>query len=881
MMLKFIQQINNTGRVCYCTKNVSKNKIYSSTVLLPKTNFPLRLENKKLVERDEYIYKATEFENLYSWQRSHLYEPEFVLHDGPPYANGQPHMGHAINKILKDTILRYHILNGNKVHYVPGWDCHGLPIELKAVSNSSGMDAIEVRLKARNFASKTVKEQRAVFKSWGVIGDYKNAYMTFRPEYVKIQLRLFYKLYKKNLIYRDIKPIYWSSSARTALAEAELEYNESHKSPSAYVRFKVKDIPKLKTLKDKQVYAIIWTTTPWTLPSNQALCYNETLSYSLVKKPDPLDTDIYIIATDLLESVSSVLNCDFQLLNVLSGDLLAGATYTHPIYREKVLPFLNGPHATATKGTGLVHTAPAHGPDDFIVALNNRMSVVDMVNEEGCYRSEAGSELEGKYVLSEGTEKVLELIKPDLMNLGEITHSYPYDWRTKKPVIIKASRQWFIDTNAIKGRALELLEDVKIVPHDKSEKYKKNLMTQIQKRPYWCISRQRKWGVPIPVFYNKDTSEIIINEDTTDHLCNLLEQHGTDFWWKLDMKHLLPENLCSTPPELIEKGEDIMDIWFDSGISWAVALEGEKVADLYLEGVDQFTGWFQSSLLTSVALRDKAPYKTVYVHGFAVDENGVKMSKSLGNVVDPAEITGGKKGKKPYGVDTLRWWVACHANQASLAHVSPTALQSSAEEVQKIRSVLRFALGTLADYQQSENDGNNLLLIDKYMLHLLYQFHKQVTEAANEYQFHKVSHAVINLLTNEVSALYYMAIKDRLYCDGVDSTTRRAAQYTLTQIFEIVTRSIAPIVPHLAEEMYLHLPQREKTYFRSAHAIPASEWEDEGVNGLMRTILRIKRDVNKESGTGTAHVDVSLLFSKKFVGFMKVRGLRLLFNRRN
>ncbi|KAJ8925130.1 hypothetical protein NQ315_001312 [Exocentrus adspersus] len=875
MLLKFLYQVSKPTRIHFCTNAAPKNKLYSNTVLLPKTKFPLRLENKKLIERDKLVYNAADFENLYSWQRSHLSEPEFVLHDGPPYANGRPHMGHAINKILKDTILRYHILDGIKVHYVPGWDCHGLPIELKAVSNSSGIDALEIRSKARSFAHKTVQEQQAVFKSWGVIGDWKNAYTTDSVDYVKTQFRLFYKLYEKKLIYRDVKPIHWSPSTRTALAEAELEYCDSHRSPSAYVRFQIRDIPRVKLLQDKRyertpssvhyqkiyyvicsVYAIIWTTTPWTLPSNQAVCFNKALSYSLVKTPEPLDADVYIIATDLLEKACSVLNCNFQLLNVLPGELLEGATYTHPVYKERVLPFLNAAHVTASKGTGLVHTAPAHGPDDFLVALENKISTVDLVDELGCYRSAAGAALEGKSVLSDGTRQVLELIKPDLMHLGEVTHSYPYDWRTKTPVIIRASQQWFVDTGAIKGRAAELLEDVTVLPRDKADKYKNYILAQVLKRPYWCISRQRKWGVPIPVFYQKDNSKIIIDENLINHLCNLLEQHGTDFWWKLDNRELLPEHLAAS--ELVEKGEDIMDIWFDSGISWAKVLEGAKVADMYLEGVDQFTGWFQSSLLTSVALRDKAPYKTVYVHGFAVDETGAKMSKSLGNVVDPTLITDGGEGRRAYGVDTLRWWVACHANQVSLASVSATVLQSSADEVQKVRSVLRFALGALADYQDSENDRNNLLLIDRYMLHLLYKYHEQATEAIKSYHFHKVSFAVLHLLTNPVSALYYTAVKDRLYCDAADSGTRRSAQYTLLRIFETVTRSIAPIVPHLAEEMYSHLPRRETTYFTRVHAPPPSDWEDVKVERLMEVVRRIRHELNKETGAGTADVAVRL-----------------------
>ncbi|CAH1156158.1 unnamed protein product [Phaedon cochleariae] len=851
--------------VHYCTKAATKNKLYSNTIFLPKTKFPLRLENKKLVDRDETIHNVAEFENLYLWQRSHLYEPEFVLHDGPPYANGQLHMGHAINKILKDTILRYHILQGTKVHYVPGWDCHGLPIELKAITDSNKLDTIEIRTKARNFAMKTVEDQKKVFKSWGVIGDWDNSYRTYTADYVKSQLHLFFKLYKKNLIFRDVKPIYWSPSSRTALAEAELEYNEKHKSPSAYVRLEMKSLPKLELLKDKlcTTYAIIWTTTPWTLPSNHAVCYNKELSYSLLRISDAKDSNIYLVASELVDSLSSTLNTKFEVVEVIPGDALEGATYVHPVYRSRLHRLVNASYATASKGTGLVHIAGAHGPDDFLIALDNKLPIVDLVNEIGCFKSEAGPELEGKFVLSDGNKTVLDIVKDNLMHVGEITHSYPYDWRTKKPVIIRASQQWFVDTNAIKNRAVELLENVNIIPNERCEIYKRNLINQIMKRPYWCISRQRKWGVPIPVLYNKSSSETIINENTMNHQCNLLETHGTDFWWTLSPRELLPENMCSNQ-DTIEKGQDIMDIWMDSGLSWGKVLEGTKVADLYLEGVDQFTGWFQSSLLTSVGLRDKAPYKTIYVHGFAVDKNGVKMSKSTGNVVDPLEITNGKKGQKPYGIDVLRWWVTCHANQVALANVSPTVLQASAEEVQKIRSILRFALGSLSDYVEIEENKKNLLLIDKYMLHLLYRFHERANESLKNYKFHQVSTLVMNLLSNPISALYYTAIKDRLYCESLDSTPRRSAQFVLLKMLEIVTLAVAPMVPHLAEEIYQHFPSRErKTFFTSSHPRPESFWEDEDVEKKMGVILDCKKVINKQLGASTSDAEVRLVFPKK------------------
>ncbi|XP_060534697.1 isoleucine--tRNA ligase, mitochondrial [Cylas formicarius] len=860
-MLKIRYGLVKTLNFKYCTNNKGKSNTYGHTVLLPKTKLPLRLEGKRLIERDKNIHNTTGFDDLYSWQRKHLSGAEFVLHDGPPYANGKLHMGHAINKILKDTILRYKVLQGTKVHYVPGWDCHGLPIELKALSGLDNLNPVEIREKARNFAKTTVEEQKSVFKSWGILGDWDNAYTTYSVDYVANQFRQFFKLYEKGLVYRAIKPIHWSPSSGTALAEAELEYNDSHKSPSAYVRLEVKDIPKVPNFHGKRVYAVVWTTTPWTLPSNQAVCYNSGLSYCVVKKPDPFDTDLYIIATDLLESFCKETNCNFLLLGVHSGDMLAGASYVHPVYKEKVCNFYHSSHATATKGTGLVHTSPAHGPDDFLIALSNKIPIIDLVDDDGCFKKEAGKEFEGKFVLSEGNEAVVRAIREDLIHLSQLRHSYPYDWRTKKPIIIKASKQWFVDTESVKRRALELLEKVEIAPQDKSEAYKKTLTSELQKRPYWCISRQRKWGVPIPVFYHRKSENVIINESTISHICDLLHKNGTDFWWTLKVDQLLPDDIKREfDTTEIDRGQDILDIWFDSGVSWSKVLADDQVADLYLEGVDQFNGWFQSSLVTSVGLRDRAPYKALLVHGFAVDKNGNKMSKSLGNVVDPVVVQSG--GSKPYGIDTMRWWVACHANQVALAQISDNVLDRSKEELQKIRSVLRFALGALYDYHYDEKDFEHLWFTDRYMMHVLYQFHQKCQKDIESYNFNKINTSLLHLLTNPVSALYYTAIKDRLYCEPSTSLERRSVQYTLIHIFYTVASSIAGIVPHLAEELYSYLPQKGGgTFFTDQRLQARSCWEDLEVARAMELLLDVRKEINRECGAATLDRAVSLQLS--------------------
>ncbi|KAK4876897.1 hypothetical protein RN001_009403 [Aquatica leii] len=847
----------------YCTKNLNKSK-FTNTVLLPQTKFPLRLEKKKLIERDKYINNLSCFKDLYSWQKQNCSEPEFVLHDGPPYANGAPHMGHAINKILKDTIVRSKIIQGQKVDYVPGWDCHGLPIELKALKNNTHkLTPIEIRNKARNFAKNTIELQKAAFQSWGVIGNWDNSYLTFDNKYVINEIEMFMELYEKGLVFRDVKPVYWSPSSRTALAEAELEYNPQHTSTSTFVKFKLAKFPNAPELNEN-VHALIWTTTPWTLPSNQAICFNPNLSYSIVKYGETLD--YFIIATNLIETLSKTLNTSFRIINTFNGTTLEGCTYLHPFHNGPESPFLRSDHATDSKGTGLVHTAPAHGPDDFLVALQNKLSILSIVDENGCYTNAAPPELQGLFVLSEGTTTVLDMLGDNIVHVSDFIHSYPYDWRTKKPVILRASNQWFLDTKKIKNRAIELLGNVKGVPLIFNEAYKKNLSDQIQKRPYWCISRQRSWGVPIPAFYEKSTGKPIINREIISHLSSLIDKHNSNCWWQLPVSSLLPQNILTnlnTSIDNIEKGNDIFDIWFDSGLSWSYALKNDKVADVYLEGVDQFTGWFQSSLMTSVALRDKAPYKSIYVHGFVVDENGLKMSKSLGNVIDPVDVIEGKNSVKAYGVDTLRWWVVCHANSDSITHVTTNVLQSSSEEVQKIRSVLRFALGALCDYSDHPTIYSSLNLIDKYLLHLLLKFYLQVSDIYNSYKYEKLAPCVINFVTNPVSTLYYIAIKDRLYCDEADSYQRRSAQFVLHQIFTIVARSIAPVVPHLAEELHLHFPLKQtNSIFQIPLFEPDYAWCNNDISEFVENLLNVRKDLYKAVGPNTLDVNLHIQLSE-------------------
>uniref|UniRef100_A0A182XVI5 isoleucine--tRNA ligase n=1 Tax=Anopheles stephensi TaxID=30069 RepID=A0A182XVI5_ANOST len=808
----------------FSTKSVPKAEIkYTSTINLPKTKFPARLSVEKRTEVEDQLRKNC-LNQLYSWNRNALPAAnEFVLHDGPPYANGDLHMGHAVNKILKDLILKHKMISGTRVHYVPGWDCHGLPIELKALEafnrrkhhapGKTLQTAPEIRNTARRFALETIAKQKSGFEYWGVTGawndDDQGYYRSLDPSYIGAQLRLFSELYERKLIYRDLKPVYWSPSSQSALAEAELEYDEAHQSPSLYLKVALENrgtsCPAInqRQLTDEQVFAVIWTTTPWTLPANQAICYNPTLEYSIVQSS--ASGELLLVGKELVDYLAAQLETSLTVLQTIPGTELSTIKYHHPLDRSKLLPFLPASHVKAEKGTGLVHTAPAHGPEDFLVCLERKMSVENLIDERGLYNERAPSFLAGKYALTEGNTLVTEALRDSVLKLSTIVHSYPIDWRTKRPVMLRASDQWFIDTNRLKERALEEMQMVEIYPHASSEVSKKVLEAQLRKRPYWCISRQRAWGVPIPVLYDTVTKEPIVSRALLAVIEDRLKRESTiDFWWTASVEELVPAELVhrlGTSYGRLEKGKDILDIWFDSGVSWLSVLGYDRVADLYLEGVDQFTGWFQSSLLTSVAARDKAPYKAIFVHGFAVDENGLKMSKSLGNVICPKQIA------KQYGCDALRWWVCAHATQHTSIPVSHKLLGSSAENVQKLRAILKFLLGVVApDGSRTRARPNvdiqpdRLHHIDRYYLQQLEAFHQTVFSLYDSYQHSKATAAILNFCQSTLSGLYLHVIKDRLYCGTGDEHSNLKA--ILDATYRTVSKVLWPIVPFLVEESW-------------------------------------------------------------------------------
>ncbi|OAD60680.1 Isoleucine--tRNA ligase, mitochondrial [Eufriesea mexicana] len=825
-----------------------KQNKYSETILLPRSQFRAQLNGKERMEKDKYLSEKCGFSELYEWQKKNLSGPDFILHDGPPYANGIPHIGHAINKILKDITLRYKIINGNRVHYVPGWDCHGLPIELKVIRNNS-QDPLEIRKKARKCAEEAIVKQKQAFQSWGVTANWNESgcYFTNNSLYMKHQLHQFIKLYEKGIIFRDFMPVYWSPSSRTALAESELEYNQQHQSIAVIIRLHMNNIPNLNLFKNHLVYALIWTTTPWSLVANQAVTFSADAAYCIVKDNKG---NLNIIAEDLLKDTELKIG-PLEPIACFKGRELEGSTYFHPFKKEKC-PFFAASHVTTNRGTGLVHTAPAHGQEDFLVALQNKIHILSMVDAEGRYTETAGPVFHGLKVLTEGVDKVMNLLAEDILHVETLIHSYPYDWRTKQPVILRASNQWFINIDCIREEIIGTIANVNIYPKCNRTSFLKTLFAGIKTRPYWCISRQRCWGTPIPVLYSKTTGKAFTNKELVERLCNSIDRYGPDCWWEYSAEELM--GLDVIEKFNITADDDIMDIWFDSGISWSMVLPNGK-ADLCLEGYDQFSGWFQTSLITSVALQKCSPYSALFVHGFAVDENCLKMSKSVGNVINPEELLlGGSDLKKSpiYGVDILRWWVASHGSQQAQVPVSKSLFDGCKDCIHKLRLILRFLLGALYPYHQEISCKSKYRIADKYMLYLLYCYNKQMQEHYDNYEYHHAAKTIMHFITNDVSAFYCTLIKDRLYCDEIMSPTRIAVVQVIKEIFNVFIRSIAPILPHLAEEAWLYYPEKRTSLPLHCTQYKVSEsWNDPTMEQHIDVALQLRKIVLKIVNTTT------------------------------
>ena len=845
------------------------------TLNLPKTLFPMRANAAK---REPHLIPRTTTE-LYRWQQSSRSSKgnSFVLHDGPPYANGDLHIGHLLNKTLKDIINRYQLLKGKRIDYIPGWDCHGLPIELKALQGSlrTDLSPTDIRKRARACASEAIARQSADFERWGVLADwdfsaddYDGAfYKTMSKEYEAAQLEVFREMILKNIVYRGRKPVYWSPSSRTALAEAELEYAD-RVSESVFISFPLKctgtsllekvwtDDPKRSS--SSSLSALVWTTTPWTIPANMALCVHPEFEYSIVRRRDDGDgnSSHFLVATKLLRSVHEALRdvhdengqggffiteTDGHLFNVvgtLTGADLVGAEFGHPLNERRTSPILLGTHVTTEAGTGIVHTAPGHGIDDYVVwsayqkeqGLND--DILCPVDDDGCFTpavdglvSSAFAPPEGRFcgknVLEEGNLMIIDALGTSerLVMREKYLHRYPHDWRTKKPVITRSTEQWFANVEMLHDDAASALREVRMVPPVSTNR----LQSMVRGRKEWCISRQRVWGVPIPVFYHKmEEGRVLATSESLKHIEALVREHGTDCWWTMEVKELLPPSWQDRSEEWI-KCTDTLDVWFDSGASWASVLRrtGMKMpADLYLEGSDQHRGWFQSSLLTKLAATNdaRAPYTQLVTHGFVLDENERKMSKSLGNIIQPEVVINGGRtksnpangGKKKtvvwpaYGVDTLRLWVASTDYTHDVV-IGPTSIEKVSDILRKVRNTARFVLGNLNGAIVSKADAmEGLTPLDHLMLHRLDEFVQESEHAYEAYNYRKVYDLIQQLITRDLSSFYMEVSKDRLYCDAKYSPSRQACQFVLTQALNALTTVCSPIIPLTCEDIHQH-----------------------------------------------------------------------------
>ena len=854
---------------------MTEAKSYKDTVNLPQTDFSMRAN---AVKREPELQQFWAENQIYEQLSQNNPKEPFILHDGPPYANGSLHMGHALNKILKDIINKYKLLQGHKTDYIPGWDCHGLPIELKVLQKMKskerqGLTPLKLRQKAKEFALQAKKEQCEGFKRYGIWGDWEHPYLTLSPEYEAAQIAVFGEMALKGYIYRGLKPVHWSPSSRTALAEAELEYPEGHTSPSIYVAFPVSSLGE--GAEDLEQYlpnlnVAIWTTTPWTIPGNLAVAVNGDLEYAVVEfdpPQPPLSRGVpkagglhLIVAKDLVERLSATFETELTIKTTVTGKTLEGITYRHPLYERESKVVMGGDYITTESGTGLVHTAPGHGQEDYITGQKYGLPILSPVDDAGKFTEEAGK-FAGLQVVAKGNEKVSaanQAIIDALQETGsllkheEYAHKYPYDWRTKKPTIFRATEQWFASVEGFRDAALEAIKSVTWIPAQGENR----ITPMVKDRSDWCISRQRSWGVPIPVFYDEETNEALLTEETINHVKAIIAEKGSDAWWELPVEELLPESYRNNG-RTYRKGTDTMDVWFDSGSSWASVVKARGLkypVDVYLEGSDQHRGWFQSSLLTSVAVNDIAPYKTVLTHGYVVDEKGYKMSKSLGNGVDPKVIIEGGKNQKqepPYGADVLRLWVSSVDYSADV-RIGNNIVKQLADVYRKIRNTARFLLGNLHDFDPKKDAVAyaDLPELDKYMLHRITEVFADITDAYESYQFYRFFQAMQNFCVVDLSNFYLDIAKDRLYISSLNSFRRRSCQTVLAIAVENLAKSIAPVLSHMAEDIWQSIPYETgfKSVFESGWVTINDEWKIEENSEqlqLWEKIRDLRDEVNK------------------------------------
>lgn len=822
---------------------------YNQTLNLPKTEFPMRAG-----------LPAREPEFLARWEKNDQYrrlmkhnegKPLFVLHDGPPYANGDVHIGHALNKTLKDFIVRYKNMTGFQSPFVPGWDTHGLPTELAArkkagITAESNISDLELRKICRDTALSYVDLQRESFKRLGVIAEWDNPYITLNKEFEEEQIKVFATMASKGYIYKGLKPVYWCADCNTALAEAEIEYAEDP-CHSIYVKFNVTDdLGKLTAMGAdlSKTYFVIWTTTTWTLPANVAICVGPNYEYSLIKAGD----EYYVMATDLAPAAMEEKGVDdYETVGIIRGSELEYMKTQHP-FLDRTSLVIVGDHVTLESGTGCVHTAPGHGVDDFIVCKNYpEIPIIVPVDANGKLTEEAG-QFAGLSTEEANKPIALHLEKIGaLFALKKIEHQYPHCWRCHKPVIFRATSQWFCSVDDFKAAAVEAAEDVKWYP----EWGKDRLQSMVQERADWCISRQRKWGVPIPVIYCQDCGKEIIDNDVMMKISEIFGKEGSDAWYAHDTEYFLPDGFkcphCGSAKGF-DKEKDIMDVWFDSGSSHAAVCKNRPYlkypADVYLEGADQYRGWFQSSLLTAVAGGRKAPYEQIITHGWTVDGEGRKMSKSLGNGIDPQEIIA------QYGADILRLWVASADYHADI-RISKEILKQISDNYRKLRNTARYCLGNLYDFDPDKDmvDNDKLEELDKYALMKLDEVIETARRGYEEYDYHTTAHAVHNFCVVDMSNFYFDVLKDRLYTSAPASATRRAAQTVLYKVLDALTLLLTPILAYTADEIWLAMPHDKSRNCESPlfNDIPTADYieTDDAFIAKWDKIHSVRVDVQK------------------------------------
>ena len=816
---------------------------------LPKTAFSMKanLPNKEpgIIE---YWQKINLYEKLRKKSKG---KEKFILHDGPPYANGNIHMGTALNKILKDIITKFHQMDGKDSVYVPGWDCHGLPIEWKIEEqykknkkNKNDVPIVEFRKECRDFANKWINVHKDQFTRLGVIGDWKNYYSTMSFDAEAQIVRELGKFLKEGSLYRGYKPVLWSTVEKTALADAEVEYMD-HVSDTIYAAFPIKKT-NLKEIEGSNI--IIWTTTPWTIPANKALAYNSNLIYLVVKIKDDGDfkDKKIIVAKDLLESL--IKECEIQSFNIekeFSGKEFEGTICTHPfldIGYDYDIPMLEARFVTTEQGSGIVHCAPSHGPDDFNLCLKNNIKALETVDDDGKYTKNI-IKFEGTHIFK-ANPIVIENLKNQkkLLANGKLTHSYPHSWRSKAPLVHRATAQWFIsmESHGLRTKSLKAIDETVFYP----SKAKERIKSMIETRPDWCVSRQRVWGVPLPIFLSKKTGKALIDDEVFENIAKIFEKEGSDCWFSDEDQKFLGKKYNS---EDYEKMSDIVEVWFDSGSTHSYVLEKREdlkwPASMYLEGSDQHRGWFHSSLLESCGTRGRAPFESILSHGFVVDGKGLKMSKSTGNVILPEEVL------KKYGADILRIWVAS-SNYAEDLRIDYSILDQHAESYRKIRNTFRYLLGNIQDDFIDKNfeDLNieQLPDLEKYMLHRIYLMNKNFYNYFNFYNFHNLYKELLNFCTVELSAFYFDIRKDLLYCDPIDSKKRSACIIVLNIILNCLLKWFAPILSFTTEEIFKLINKKEdenSIHLKNFIIIPEN-WNNEELNSNWEKIKKIRDEAN-------------------------------------